>query len=194
MNYIKAKIETLFTFQKYQKIDMQQDALPTQMSAAAVIAEMMLRSDIDFQVLNDAAGIEVSDRVVKKICETNPTITKLSLNSCMWLTDFSMVSIGKHCKNLQAISLSGCNGIGRVGLRSIALSCSNLCSVNLSGYCVDDGGLRILASSLNKLETLDLTGCSSVTDRGLSQIAHCCTKLRILKLGGCHKIGESGGK
>lgn len=171
---------------------MERETLPTKMQESAVVAEMMIRQDVNFQALYEATGVQITDDLVEEICEANSAITKIQLNSCNKLTDFSLVSIGRCCQNLQSISLGGCINIGHVGLRSLAMSCRQLRSINFVGYHIDDGGLRIIAASLDRLESLDLTGCIGVTDRGLSQIAHCCTKLKILKLGGCYKIGESG--
>jgi hypothetical protein len=167
-------------------------SLPAKMKVSAVAAEIMISCNVNLEVLNEATGLEITDQVVGAICASNSKINHLKLNSCKYLTDFSLVTIGKHCKDLQSISFGGCTNIRLVGLRSLAMNCRLLRSIDFAGYCIDDTGLRIIAASLDQLENLDLTGCTSVTDRGLSQVAHCCTKLKQLKLGGCYKIGESG--
>ena len=172
----------------------ERETLPSKMKVSAVTAEMMIRTDVDLEGFYEATGVEITDQIVQCICESNSSILNLKLNSCRLLSDFSLVSIGRCCKNLQSISLGGCINVGHVGLRSLAMHCRLLQSIDFVGYHIDDAGLRIIAASLNQLVSLNLNGCSSITDRGLSQVAHCCTKLRILKLGGCYKIGESGGK
>ncbi len=168
------------------------DTLPTKMKFSAVAAEMMINKRVDFFTLHEATGIEITDVVVKEICKANPSIKSIKLDSCNKVTDFSLVDIGRYCKGLEHISLKGCSNVRLVGLRSIAMNCRNLRSIDFQGYDIDDAGLRIVAASLNKLESLNLTNCISITDRGLSQVAHCCTNLKTLKLGGCYKIGESG--
>ncbi len=166
--------------------------LPSKMKVSAVAAEMMLSSEVNLQALHQATGVEITDQVVEEICEANSRIIKLNLTSCKKISDFSLVVVGNQCKELQSISFGGCENVRHVGLRSLAMNCRLLRSIDFVGYDIDDPGLRIIAASLDKLEDLFLTGCSSITDRGLSQIAHCCTKLRRLRLGGCYKIGESG--
>ena len=146
-------------------------SLPSKMKVSAVVAEMILSSNVNLQALYDTTGIEITDKFVEEICESNSKILHLKLNSCAKLTDFSLVAIGKHCKNLRSVSFGGCTNVGLVGLRSLAMNCRRLRSIDFVGYAIDDPGLRIIAASLDMLESIDLSGCDCITDRGLSQIA-----------------------
>ena len=141
---------------------------------------MLLDTEVDLDAISRVAGVEITDAIVKDICNTEADVLTLNMTSCHKVTDLGLASVGRHWKNLEKVTIADCPTITHVGLQTISFD------------DIDDSGLRIIAANLTSLEHIDLCGCRKVTDRGLSEIAHCCRKLKTLNLSGCYKIGESG--
>jgi len=151
---------------------------------------MLLDKEVDLAAVSKVAGIEITDDIVKDICNAKDDVLILHLISCHKVTDLGLASIGRHWKNLEKVIIADCPLMTHVGLRCLALNCRNLRTISFDD--MDDPGLRIVAANLIRLEHIDLASCRNVTDRGLSEIAHCCRQLKTLNLNGCNKIGESG--
>ena len=118
----------------------------------------------------------------------------LDLSGCNKLTIDGISRIGKSCGSLRQISLASCGDcVGDSFVEQLVAHSTSLTTVNLS-YCqrVGKRSLRAL-SRCNKLQFLDLTGCTGVSDQS---ILHLCDGefvpgLRHLILAGCKKVEDT---
>lgn len=146
------------------------------------------------------------------------SLESLSLQDCQKLSDESLNYICKGLPNLKKINLSFCVSIGETGLKSLAnlasledinlRSCDNIGDMGISQYLseatsklekldvsfcsgVTDATLRHLAGSniAASLQSLALTTCA-ITDDGLTKVAKKLTKLRELQTGQCVNISD----
>lgn len=85
-----------------------------------------------------------------------------------------------------------CNGIGDDGLYALSSGCKRMQKLNLS-YCseVTDRGLECL-SHLPELSDLEMRSLLNVTGTGLTALAMGCKKLAELDVKDCTSIDDSG--
>ena len=116
------------------------------------------------------------------------SLESLSLQDCQKLSDESLSYICKGLPNLRKINLSFCVSIGETGLKSLA-SLASLEDINLRS-CDNIGDMGIsqyLAEATGRLEKLDVSFCSNVTDATLRHIAgsNVAASLQSLSLTTC---------
>ncbi|GIL54403.1 hypothetical protein Vafri_9805 [Volvox africanus] len=95
---------------------------------------------------------------IHELCLAIPSLTSLSLQSCVRLTNVSMMELGR-LPRLRALNLRGC-------------------------LQLNDAGLAAGLSSLSTLEELNLQGCTSITGSCLSQLGP-CKSLAVLNVSHC---------
>ena len=85
-----------------------------------------------------------------------------------------------------------CNSIGNDELAALSSGCKKLEKLNLS-YCseVTDTGMEYI-SQLKELSDLELRGLVKITSTGLTAVAAGCMRLAELDLKHCQKIKDSG--
>ena len=85
-----------------------------------------------------------------------------------------------------------CNSIGNDELAALSSGCKKLEKLNLS-YCseVTDTGMEY-TSQLKDLSDLELRGLVKITSTGLTAVAAGCMRLAELDLKHCQKIKDSG--
>lgn len=85
-----------------------------------------------------------------------------------------------------------CNSIGNDELAALSSGCKKLEKLNLS-YCseVTDTGMEYI-SQLKDLSDLELRGLVKITSTGLTAVAAGCMRLAELDLKHCQKIKDSG--
>jgi hypothetical protein len=124
-------------------------------------------------------------------------VRSVSLADCRLITEAAVESLARHCPNLRSLDLFAwlCEAlpeVADVGIQAIADNCHQLCSLNLTGCSnLTDVGIRAIAEGC-KLVSLNLYGCSEVTDVGLRAIAQGCKQLTLLDLAGCRKVTDDG--
>ncbi|GLI61492.1 hypothetical protein VaNZ11_003818 [Volvox africanus] len=107
----------------------------------------------------DLSGcIDLTDWAIHELCVAIPSLTSLSLQSCVRLTNVSMMELGR-LPRLRALNLRGC-------------------------LQLNDAGLATGLSSLSTLEELNLQGCTSITGSCLSQLGP-CRSLAVLNVSHC---------
>ena len=104
------------------------------------------------------------------------------------LVDVAMLRvIGRHCKFLKKINLANCFGVDDACIQALAGGCRRLEDVNLSG-CVNVGDVAVLALAEGNMRpgliTLNLRGCTDVSETALSWLAERCPTLLTLNLKG----------
>ncbi|KAL7538021.1 hypothetical protein ACHAXR_008227 [Thalassiosira sp. AJA248-18] len=160
-------------------------------------------------------GLEGLQALGKSKCSS--TMKHLNLHGCTLLSSLSLKAVANF-SNLETLDLSGCNKLTLGGARCIGTSCRRISFLSLAscGDCISDAFLEVMhlemltsanvsfctkvsersmkaLSACEKLQTLDLTGCSSVTDQS---ILHLCEGnfspgLRSLLLAQCPKVGDT---
>src|SRR5690606_27830221 len=101
---------------------------------------------------------------------------------------------------------TGCHGLTDKGVKLLLYICKNLKNLNLRGKTyliqiiiykkgcnkVNDTALSYICQ-FEKLETLNLTGCTHITDVGLSYLASTkAENLTTVDLTFCHQITDKG--
>eukprot|EP00898_Chlorokybus_atmophyticus_P005706 jgi/Chlat1/6136/Chrsp41S05691 len=93
------------------------------------------------------------DDDIELIAASNPDLRKLSLAGCFGLTDISLNSMVHHCKGLEHLSLACCKGVRGVPL-----------------------------SRLQRLQSLNVSGCDEVKSNVFQMIAAACIRLTEIEL------------
>ena len=150
---------------------------------------------------------------------SSATMKHLNLHGCSLLSTHTMKAIGK-LSNLETLDLSGWDKLTLEGAHCIGKACTRISSLSFAncGDCVNDAiveaavihleylssanlsfcpkvsdrSLKALSTCV-RLESLDLTGCVSVTDQSILQLCegHFSPGLRHLFLAQCCKIGDT---
>ncbi|KAF7588393.1 hypothetical protein BBP40_005753 [Aspergillus hancockii] len=125
-----------------------------------------------------------SDGLVKIITSGGPFVRDLNLRGCVQLRD-KWQSEGKHitdlCRNVVNFSLEGCR-IDKTSIHYFLLRNPRLEYINVSGLSsVTNSAMKIIAQSCPQLEILNVSWCSSVTTTGLKRIVKECPKLKDLR-------------
>lgn len=118
----------------------------------------------------------------------------LDLSGCSKLTLDGISGIGKACRRLVHISLANCGDcVTDATVESLVVNCKSMTSANLS-YCprVGERALKALSRCV-MLHSLDLTGCSGVTDQAILSLCdgEFSPGLRHLLIAGCKKVGDT---
>jgi len=112
-------------------------------------------------------------------------LTEIRLGACKGIIELDLSSYTKleklnlSCENLKNLNLQGCTELTKIKLSD----CKEIIDLDLSGYTK----LRMVAlESLNKLETVNLSGCTVLesTDSSISS----CASLKDLNLSGCTQL------
>lgn len=120
--------------------------------------------------------------------------TELNLSFCTNLTGQTLQLLSKKLPSLRTLDLTGCNQFNDADLVHVAhmANLDNLCLAGCSGFSKQ--GFEYMTSLLDKLETLDLTGCPQLDDDFLSLLPN-MLELKSLVLSGCTGFtGEGLGK
>lgn len=111
-------------------------------------------------------------------------LTDLDLSSS-YLTDESLQSVMRHCKNLDSLSVSENDHLTDVGINDAISKCPKLTKLDL-GYCrnLTDAGINDATTKCPNLTKLDLACCVNLTDIGVRSVASNCLHLMALNLNG----------
>jgi hypothetical protein len=117
--------------------------------------ELARRRNLTALRTRDWVGMD--DELAQGVLKASPNLIRLMCNSCCeWLTDVTLAVCAQHCPRVQHIEL--------------------LCCPRITNNAV-----RVLVSSLVNLRSVDLSGCSQLTDDTMLAIAeHCPALERIL--------------
>ncbi|KAG0473725.1 hypothetical protein HPP92_015582 [Vanilla planifolia] len=120
----------------------------------------------------------------------NLSILKIGL--CLNINDEGIIHIGKNCPLLEELDFYRCVGIDDNGIKAIAQGCAMLQIINLA-YCtaITDDALMSLAKC-SKLNTIEIRGCSQVSNYGLAALAFGCKEIVKLDVKKCYRITDVG--
>ena len=126
-----------------------------------------------------------SDVLVNLITCGGPFVRDLNLRGCLQLTN-KWTSDGERisdlCRNIVNFSLEGCE-IDKASMHYFLLRNPRLEYINISGLShVTNAAMRIIAQSCPLLETLNVSWCRQVTSKGLSKVVQSCKRLKDLRI------------
>ncbi|KAB8200414.1 hypothetical protein BDV34DRAFT_204791 [Aspergillus parasiticus] len=124
-----------------------------------------------------------SDGLVKILASGGPFVRDLNLRGCVQLRE-KWKSEGKRitdlCRNVVNFSLEGCR-IDKTSMHYFLLRNPRLEYINVSGLSsVTNSAMKIIAQSCPQLEILNVSWCSGVNTNGLKRIIKECPKLKDL--------------
>ncbi|KAH7287208.1 hypothetical protein KP509_32G043700 [Ceratopteris richardii] len=132
----------------------------------------------------------ISDASCREILHSFPNLHTFELLRSPRVTDLTFRDFSVISTKLMSVALVSCNLISNSSVKQLSY-CRDLKSLNLKGCkSIGDGGLGAIAT-LEKLETLNLTG-TDVSDMGLSTLGRGRTPLVFLSLYGCQRISDDG--
>lgn len=125
-----------------------------------------------------------SDILVKLITSGGPFVRDLNLRGCVQLRD-KWSSHGERisdlCRNVVNFSLEGCR-IDKMSIHYFLLRNPRLEYINMSALSsVTNSAMKLIAKSCPRLETLNISWCSNVTAHGLLKVVKACHRLKDLR-------------
>lgn len=100
-------------------------------------------------------------------------------------------AIAQHLPHLTHLNLSQCQGIGKKGLQEIAIRLKNLKVLNLFNCQVDDTFIKILATHVKKLVSLNIGSCAKITLEGFTCLAKNLKLLKTLDISSCEQVNTA---
>ena len=133
-----------------------------------------------------------SIKYIGKYCKNLQSISFDLFSSTATLESLQVLfEASSTAHKIESISLSACRNISYNLITQIVLNCVNLKKLDLSGLnqLVDENLIKLMASSLCRLETLDIKACTRATDDAVMQLALNCP-LKCLVLSGISSLTD----
>ena len=175
----------------------------------------------NLQSLNLMYCRNITDASVLEVARGCSNLQTLNLKACSNITDASVSEVARQCSNLQTLNLEDCENITDAGLAVLSLCLKldffdfckmhariagdqcilalcgredfqRLVEFDFSGFTLTNDGLLAVASVCPNLQTLNLSGCSNITDAILLEVARRCSNLQSLDLRHCSNITDAG--
>lgn len=124
-----------------------------------------------------------SDSLLKIITSAGPFVRDLNLRGCIqlrdkWINDGEKIS--DSCRNVVNFSIEGTR-IDKSSVHYFLLRNPRLEYINLTGLSsVTNSAMKIIAQSCPYLGRLNVSWCNNIDTKGLKKIAHSCTRLKDL--------------
>ncbi|KAL5361971.1 hypothetical protein BJX96DRAFT_166295 [Aspergillus floccosus] len=135
-----------------------------------------------------------SDFLVKLIKTGGPFVRHLNLRGCIQLCDKWQAegeSITDLCRNVVNFSLEGCR-IDKTSVHYFLLRNPRLEYINVSGLTsVTNSAMKIIAQSCPHLEILNVSWCTGVTTAGLKRVVKACPNLKDLRASEIHGFDDT---
>ena len=106
------------------------------------------------------AHCAITDASVQKLARSARRLRYLNVHDCRDVTDASVTQLALRCKRLRHLDVGKCSGVTNASLACVArqLSIRRLSLKDCA--CVNDVGLRALATHARKLRYLNVQGCT----------------------------------
>lgn len=137
----------------------------------------------------------LTDKALMCIGNYCRTLKALCLEKCPNVTDEGIEAIAKSCSDLHTIFINGCSGLTAASISALIRHSSGICEVGFPSHKdVNDSLLEEFATKFGStLETIELKGCSSLTDTSIRTLAMHSPHLKNVVVAGCeHLTGLSG--
>ena len=136
--------------------------------------------------------VNISSESVRATAMTCRALQYLNLSDCWLITDDCIKDIGQNMVNLLELNVSGCRKLTGSTLQEVGENIK-LKVLDLS-YCIglQDFGLILFShNGVSVLESLNISHCSSLTSDSFNIIFASCTSLCKLNMNGCCNCKES---
>lgn len=136
-----------------------------------------------------------SDVLVKLITSGGPFVRDLNLRGCVqlrdkWSSDGERIS--DMCRNVVNFSLEGCR-IEKSSIHYFLLRNPRLEYINVSGLSsVTNSAMKIIAQSCPQLETLNVSWCNNVNTQGILRVVIACERLKDLRASEIRGFDDEG--
>uniref|UniRef100_A0AAV2LDB6 F-box domain-containing protein n=1 Tax=Knipowitschia caucasica TaxID=637954 RepID=A0AAV2LDB6_KNICA len=143
----------------------------------------------------------LSDRGLHVLAQCCPELRRLEVGGCYNISNESVFEVVSRCPSLEHLNLSGCSKVTCISLTAEAtLQLSPLHGQQISVrfldmsdcFCLEDEGLRAVASHCPRLTHLYLRRCTRLTDESMRHLSLHCPSIRELSLSDCRLIGDFG--
>eukprot|EP00968_Pinguiococcus_pyrenoidosus_P007801 scaffold529_cov308-Pinguiococcus_pyrenoidosus.AAC.93 len=110
----------------------------------------------------------------------------LDTSFCPIVTDEELRVLGANCHNLLVLRARECVHVSDAGIVCVANGCPRLTALDVSrsqfAFRITDIALMALGEKTPNLSTLNMSGCSMLSDAGMSWLASGCSALTILMI------------
>ena len=122
--------------------------------------------------------------------DSSATMKHLKLHGCSLLSTLSMKAISNF-SNLETLDLSGCTRLTINGAKCIGKSCRKISVLSLAscGDCISNAVVEAIVSNLDLLTSANLQFCPKVGERSMKALSK-CTGLQTLDLTGCSGVTD----
>lgn len=136
--------------------------------------------------VNLEGHISFDSPALSRLVSKSPYLTDLNVAKCTAVNDEVMLQLLHHCPHLRRLSVSRCENITDEGFASGILAVRArknwaVQALDVSHTAVGDSSLNGIAA-MSQLKSLDLAGCTKVTDTGFSIIGKACPLLNHVNL------------
>jgi hypothetical protein len=120
----------------------------------------------------DLSGVTcVNDALVQSLCELCPTVQKLCLRRCIYVSDMALCHMASALW-LEHLDISHCSKITNTGIEVLSVACNGLISLTAKRVRkLTNRSINILFQNCNLLKELDITECDSVDVASLEEYA-----------------------
>lgn len=162
---------------------------PREIVRCSAVSKMWNKMCYDGQLWTQVDTTEYYDKIpsdvlVKLITSGGPFVRDLNLRGCVqlrdkWPSDGERIS--DMCRNVVNFSLEGCR-IDKSSIHYFLLRNPRLEYINVSGLSsVTNSAMKIIAQSCPQLETLNISWCSNVNTQGILRVVEACERLKDLR-------------
>jgi F-box/leucine-rich repeat protein 2/20 len=167
--------------------------------------------------------VAVQGQVVENLsARCGDFLKRLTLRGCQSVTDKSMQTFSKNCRNLEEINLDNCKQLTDETCKSLAANCHKLTHLNIAANDVTDEALEAIGEGCKLLKHINISNCNkirpagieslarnctnlvsfisvacgeeTINDESLRALSHHCHKLKVINLNGCSAITDTGVK
>ena len=149
------------------------------LTAGGVLA--MLKAGTGIEELNVSGMVSVTDDVVAEMCKLCPTLIRLKMARCTFLTDAALCHIADYLW-LDEIDVSFCHKITDDSIEVMTASCNGLAKMNLRKLSrITDNAITAIARNCTQIRELDIRDCNKVADIALSDLYHLQKFVKIFR-------------
>ncbi|XP_036354987.1 F-box/LRR-repeat protein 17-like isoform X2 [Octopus sinensis] len=128
----------------------------------------------------------LTDSHLVNLCHL-PNLKHVYLNSVN-MSSTTAKEVAKHCLKLQTLSLCFNDCVDDDCITAVVQNARNLRILKCIRCNITDKALIAIAKHSSKLEQLDVSFCSNITNKGVNFVSENCTQLYFLGLFSCEKV------
>ena len=148
-------------------------------------------TQLEFLAIKDC--INITDAGVLGIVQRCSRIQVFQLNGAS-VTKLGVCSISEYCYNLKVLVISDCKKIYCEDLGDLSKTFKRLKYLDISSNWerISDKGIQLLAKNYSLLEYLNISELSNISDIALFAIADYCRNIVSLNIQGCSGVTQKG--